>query len=42
MNRFARSAAVGGAALLALVLAIAASATSSGSDRSGAPSATAR
>jgi branched-chain amino acid transport system substrate-binding protein len=40
MNRFARSAAVGGAALLALVLAIAASATSSGSDRSGAPSAT--
>ena len=40
MNRFARSAAVGGAALLALVLAIAASATSSGSDRSDAPSAT--
>ena len=39
MNRFARSAALGGAALVALVLALAASATSSKSDRSAAPSA---
>ena len=39
MNRFARTAALVGAALLALVLAIAASATTSSSDRSTAPSA---
>ncbi len=39
MNRFARSAALAGAALVALVLAIAASATTGGSDRSTAPSA---
>jgi branched-chain amino acid transport system substrate-binding protein len=39
MNRFARSTALAGAALVALVLAIAASATTAGSDRSAAPSA---
>ena len=39
MNRFARSTALVGAALVALVLAIAASATTAGSDRSTAPSA---
>ena len=39
MNRFARSAALAGAALTALVLAIAASATNAKSDRSSAPSA---
>ena len=39
MNRFARSTALAGAALVALVLAIAASATTAGSDRSTAPSA---
>ena len=39
MNRFARSAALGGVTLLALVLALAASATSSKSDRGAAPSA---
>ena len=39
MNRFGRSAAFAGAALLALVLAIAASATTAGSDRSTAPTA---
>ena len=39
MNRFGRSAALAGAALLALVLAIAASATTAGSDRSTAPTA---
>ena len=41
MNRFARSTALAGAALVALVLAIAASATTAGSDRSAAPSASA-
>ena len=39
MSRFARSAALAGAALTALVLALAASATNAGSDRSVAPSA---
>ena len=39
MNRFARSAALGGAALAALVLALAASATSSKADKNAAPSA---
>lgn len=39
MNRIARSTALAGAALVALVLAIAASATTAGSDRSAAPSA---
>ncbi len=37
MNRFARSTAIAGAALVALMLAIAASATTGGSDRSTAP-----
>jgi branched-chain amino acid transport system substrate-binding protein len=41
MNRFARSAALAGAALVALVLAIAASATTARSDRATAPSASA-
>jgi branched-chain amino acid transport system substrate-binding protein len=41
MNRFARSAALGGAALVALMLAIAASATTAKTDRSAAPSASA-
>jgi len=40
MNRFARSTALAGAALVALVLAIAASATSAGPDTTAAPSAT--
>ena len=39
MNRFARSAALAGAALAALVLALAASATNAKNDRSAAPSA---
>jgi branched-chain amino acid transport system substrate-binding protein len=39
MNRFARSTALAGAALVALVLAIAASATTAGSDLTAAPSA---
>jgi branched-chain amino acid transport system substrate-binding protein len=41
MNRFARSTALAGAALVALVVAIAASATTAGPDRSTAPSANA-
>ena len=39
MNRFTRSTAIAGAAVVALVLAIAASATTGGSDRTAAPSA---